>query len=175
MQVTGQNNGGMASSAFLLARTCSWLTRTCIMNMRNATRVVHKPQRFRLEWPFCLFSLLWYDILGRVTLQIFKIIYICAWWISVRHAHTIQCQKAKNHRKLKIAKFLKFNYNEYNRIKFSQYAFNLFHLSMLFKARGKLQFIKYKRKAIAESFRSDKAWTVSVSNCLIYSPSRSSL
>ena len=37
MQLTGQNNGGTASSAFLLARKCNWLARTCIMNMRNAT------------------------------------------------------------------------------------------------------------------------------------------
>ena len=36
-QLTGQNNGGIASSAFLLAWKCSWLARTCIMNMRNAT------------------------------------------------------------------------------------------------------------------------------------------
>ena len=39
MQLTGQNNGGIASSAFLLARKCNWLARTCIMNMRNATCV----------------------------------------------------------------------------------------------------------------------------------------
>ena len=36
MQFTGQNNGRTASSAFLLARKCNWLARTCIMNMRNA-------------------------------------------------------------------------------------------------------------------------------------------
>ena len=39
MQLTGQNNGGVASSAFLLARNCNRLARTCIMNMRNATCV----------------------------------------------------------------------------------------------------------------------------------------
>ena len=39
MQFTGQNNGGTANSASLLARKCNWLTRTCIMNMRNATCV----------------------------------------------------------------------------------------------------------------------------------------
>ena len=39
MQLTGQNNGEIASSAFLLARKCNWLARTCIMNMRNATCV----------------------------------------------------------------------------------------------------------------------------------------
>ena len=39
MQLTGQNSGGIASLAFLLARKCNWLARTCIMNMRNATCV----------------------------------------------------------------------------------------------------------------------------------------
>ena len=39
MQLTGQNNGGIGSSAFLLVRKCNWLARTCIMNMRNATCV----------------------------------------------------------------------------------------------------------------------------------------
>ena len=39
MQLTGQNNGGIASSAFVLTRKCNWLARTCIMNMRNATCV----------------------------------------------------------------------------------------------------------------------------------------
>ena len=39
MQLTGQNNGGIESSAFLLAWKCNWLARTCIMNMRNATCV----------------------------------------------------------------------------------------------------------------------------------------
>ena len=39
MQLTGQNNGGIASSAFLLATKCNWLARTGIMSMRNATCV----------------------------------------------------------------------------------------------------------------------------------------
>ncbi len=39
MHFTGQNNGGTASSAFLLARKCNWLARTCIMNMRNVSCV----------------------------------------------------------------------------------------------------------------------------------------
>ena len=39
MQLTGQNNGEIASSPFLLARERNWLARTCIMNMRNATCV----------------------------------------------------------------------------------------------------------------------------------------
>ena len=39
MQLTGQNNGGIASSAFLFARKYNWLASTWIMNMRNATSV----------------------------------------------------------------------------------------------------------------------------------------
>ena len=52
------------SPAFLLAWKSNWLARTCIMNMRKATRVETQLPRFRLEWPFCLFSILckWYKI-----------------------------------------------------------------------------------------------------------------
>ena len=39
MQLTGQNNSGIASPVFLLDRKCNWLVRTYIINMRNATCV----------------------------------------------------------------------------------------------------------------------------------------
>ena len=39
MQLTGQNDGGTASLAFLLARKSNGQARTCIMKMRNATYV----------------------------------------------------------------------------------------------------------------------------------------
>ena len=49
MQLTGQNNGGIACPAFLLARKSNRLARTCIMKIRSATAWGHKLQRFRLE------------------------------------------------------------------------------------------------------------------------------
>ena len=55
LQFTGKNNGGTASSVFRLARKCNSLTRTCQMNMRNATCMGHKFQMFRFEWPLGLF------------------------------------------------------------------------------------------------------------------------
>ena len=65
MQLTGQNNGGIASSALLLARKCNWLARTCIMNMRNATcaetQTSKVPTRVTLLFIPCtvLMALIW--------------------------------------------------------------------------------------------------------------------
>ena len=47
MQLTRQNNGGIANPAFLLARKCNQLARTCIMNMRNATCVGTETSKVR--------------------------------------------------------------------------------------------------------------------------------
>ena len=58
MHFTGQNNGRTASSAFLWARKCNWLTGTSIMNIRHAWW--HELRRFRLELLFYLFSILYY-------------------------------------------------------------------------------------------------------------------
>ena len=35
MQFSGQNNGGTSNLAFMLARKCDQLTKTCIMNMQH--------------------------------------------------------------------------------------------------------------------------------------------
>ena len=59
MQLTGQNNDGTSSSAFLLARKDNWLVRTCIMNTYHATCVRTQTSRLQPDWPFSLFSILW--------------------------------------------------------------------------------------------------------------------
>ena len=58
MQLTGQNNGGIASSAFLLARKCNWLARTCTMNMRNATCVGTQTSKVRVTLLFIPYTVL---------------------------------------------------------------------------------------------------------------------
>ena len=46
------DNGGIASSAFLLARKCNWLARNCIMKMRNAKCASTQTS---MDWPYCSF------------------------------------------------------------------------------------------------------------------------
>ena len=59
MQLTGQNTGGTASSAFLLARKGNWLARTCIMNVRNETCVETQTSKVPTQVAFLLISILW--------------------------------------------------------------------------------------------------------------------
>ena len=59
MQLTGQNTGRTASSAFLLARKGNWLARTCIMNVRNETCVETQTSKVPTQVAFLLISILW--------------------------------------------------------------------------------------------------------------------
>ena len=83
MQLTGQNNGGIASSAFLLARKCNWLARTCIMNMRNATCVGTQTSKVptRVTPLFIPYTVLWgqTDQILAITQGMLWIMFIFVW------------------------------------------------------------------------------------------------
>ncbi len=53
-----------ANSAFSFARKCNWLAEIVVIRcvMRHAWR--HKLQRFRLKWTYCLFPILWLEVIS---------------------------------------------------------------------------------------------------------------